>query len=75
MQPGYFTAIKEYLEKSVLKEEKPSTLDQSTLDQSYVDGKLVDSENDQAYQLVSGVTDEKGMAHSFQVEEIELDEE
>jgi hypothetical protein len=45
------------------------------LDQSYVDGKLVDSENDQAYQLVSGVTDEKGMAHSFQVEEIELDEE
>ncbi|KAI8352879.1 Alpha/Beta hydrolase protein [Choanephora cucurbitarum] len=74
MQPGYFTAIHEFLEKHVLRqtEEEKET---PTLDASYIDGRLVDENNDTSFQLVSGVTDEEGMTHSFQVESIELDEE
>ncbi|OBZ90188.1 Protein bem46 [Choanephora cucurbitarum] len=73
-KPGYFTAIHEFLEKHVLRqtEEEKET---PTLDASYVDGRLVDENNDTSFQLVSGVTDEEGMTHSFQVESIELDEE
>lgn len=79
MQPGYFTAIREFLESHVLKQQevKEATVvkeKKNTLDESYIDGKPV-NENDKSYQLVSGVTDEEGMAHSFQVEEIELDED
>ncbi|CAO0799289.1 unnamed protein product [Mucor circinelloides] len=94
MQPGYFTAIREFLESQILKqssedqqqaaadttapsasslanEEKKGT----TLDESYIDGQLVDENNDESYQLVSGVVDDKGVSHSFQVEEVELEED
>lgn len=81
MQPGYFSAIRDYLEAHVLKqskeeeeekvEEKPKEK-KNTLDESYIDGKPV---NDQPFQLVSGVTDSNGLEHSFQVEEIELEDE
>lgn len=94
MQPGYFTAIREFLESQILKqssedqqqaaadttapsasslanEEKKGT----TLDESYIDGQLVDESNDESYQLVSGVVDDKGVSHSFQMEEVELEED
>lgn len=70
MQPGYFAAIREYLEKEISHKEEEKVV----LDESFVDGKPVD-ENDDTYQLVSGVTDTEGMAHSFQVEEIMLEED
>jgi fermentation-respiration switch protein FrsA (DUF1100 family) len=77
MQPGYFTAIREYLETYILKKEQEVEQElveekTNTIDKTYIDGKPV---NDQAYQLVSGVMDEEGMTHSFQVEEVELDDE
>jgi fermentation-respiration switch protein FrsA (DUF1100 family) len=68
MQPGYFTAIRDYLELQVLKKEKAKT----SVDKTLVDGKLV-SENDKSNQLVSGNTDETGLSHSFEV--VELEEE
>lgn len=81
MQPGYFTAIREFLESYILKVEVEKE-ETHTIDQSYVDGKPITEEsvkpttkNDQAYQLVSGVTDEEGFTHSFQVEEVEIEEE
>ncbi|CEI88431.1 hypothetical protein RMCBS344292_02821 [Rhizopus microsporus] len=81
MQPGYFTAIRDFLEKSVLHidheeqvQQEKKEKDKVVLDESYIDGKLPE-DNDRSYQLVSGVTDEKGMAHSFQLEEVELEEE
>lgn len=81
MQPGYFTAIREYLEKHVLQQTKEEERIQehkktpAAMDRSYIDGQLVDEKNDESYQLVSGVADEQGMTHSFQVEEVELEEE
>lgn len=77
MQPGYFAAIHDFLEKEVLKsepEKAPEEKKTAVLDETLVDGKPV-NENDETYQLVSGVTDTEGMAHSFQVEEIMLEEE
>jgi fermentation-respiration switch protein FrsA (DUF1100 family) len=73
MQPGYFTAIREYLEKHILKQEEHKH--KNTIDASYIDGQPVNEKNDESYQLVSGVADEEGMTHSFQVEEVELEEE
>lgn len=78
MQPGYFAAIREFLEKEVLKttpEEKEEPKQKKVVvDKTYVDGKPAE-DNDETYQLVSGVTDTEGMTHSFQVEEIMLEEE
>lgn len=80
MQPGYFTAIREFLESQILKQgpdEIPvqEKMEKSVLDESYIDGQLVDENNDKAYQLVSGVVDDEGLSHSFQVEEVELEED
>jgi fermentation-respiration switch protein FrsA (DUF1100 family) len=74
MQPGYFTAVREYLEKHVLKqEEEPKKT--TVMDQSFIDGQPVNEKNDESYQLVSEVADEQGMTQSFQLEEVELEEE
>jgi hypothetical protein len=73
MQPGYFTAIREFLETFILKQEKEE--EQTVVDQPLIDGKPAKDQKDQSYQLVSGVTDEEGLTHSFQVEEVELEEE
>lgn len=103
MQPGYFTAIREFLESQILKQSPQDQQQQrsatttttatttpspapaasaanqekkeTTLDESYIDGQLVDENNDKSYQLVSGVVDDKGLSHSFQVEEVELEED
>ncbi|KAI8148137.1 Alpha/Beta hydrolase protein [Fennellomyces sp. T-0311] len=84
VQPGYFTATREFLEQRMLKVERRTDENrekaEDTTEQVRVDGKLVDTGNSQhssleTYPLVSGVADEEGMTHSFQVEEIELDEE
>lgn len=94
MQPGYFTAIREFLESQILKQssedQQQATADttapsasplvneekkETTLDESYIDGRLVDENNDESYQLVSGVVDDRGVSHSFQVEEVELEED
>lgn len=77
-QPGYFTAIREFIESRVLKEAKPEQQQQpkkkkTTLDESYIDGRLVNEEDDKKYQLVSGLADQEGQTHNFQVEEIELE--
>ncbi|CAO3702029.1 unnamed protein product [Rhizopus stolonifer] len=70
MQPGYFNAIRDFLEKSALFVDKK---EENVLEESYLDGKPA-VENDTSYQLISGVADEEGMAHSFQVEEVDLEE-
>ena len=92
VQPGYFTAIREFLERRILMEERRTDEDrekaQHTTDHVHLDddnkGEQQQQEQEtgeegrrspQAYQLVSGVADESGMTHSFQVEEIELEEE
>lgn len=86
VQPGYFTAIREFLERRVLKEERRAEEDkekaEAKLDTSRIDGEPVTEDNVQqqqrefeTYQLVSGVADAEGMTHSFQVEEVELEEE
>ncbi|KAI9492456.1 Alpha/Beta hydrolase protein [Zychaea mexicana] len=88
VQPGYFTAIREFLERRVLKEERRTDEDREkaehTTERVRIDEKPVDDRKEQpqqlhtspeTYQLVSGVADSEGMTHSFQVEEIELDEE
>ncbi|KAI9272466.1 Alpha/Beta hydrolase protein [Sporodiniella umbellata] len=71
MQPGYFTAIRDFLEKLALFVDKEKA--KNVLEESYLDGKPVE-ENDKSYQLISGVTDGEGMAHSFQVEEVVMEE-
>lgn len=81
MQPGYFTAIREFLESQVLKQDSDETpvvqekKEKPLLDESYIDGQLVGENNDKSYQLVSGVVDDEGLSHSFQVEEVELEED
>lgn len=73
MQPGYFNAIREFLETYVLQIEKEEKEEKKVLDESYLDGETT-KENDKTYQLISGLADEEGMEHSFQVEEVELEE-
>ncbi|KAI7860682.1 Alpha/Beta hydrolase protein [Circinella umbellata] len=87
VQPGYFTAIREFLERRILMEERRTdqdrekaehTTDQVHLDDDNKGGQQEEerrSSTPEPYQLVSGVADESGMTHSFQVEEIELEEE
>ncbi|KAI8393543.1 Alpha/Beta hydrolase protein [Radiomyces spectabilis] len=82
MQPGYFTAIREFIEKRILKEERVDPQEEEkekekkTVAAVKIDGvETTDKRQTESYQLVSGVADAKGMTHSFQVEEIELEEE
>ncbi|KAI8979633.1 Alpha/Beta hydrolase protein [Mycotypha africana] len=93
MQPGYFTAIQNYLSTHILKEElgersgtgypttqqvePKETEDEATVEAGYVDGQIVgeDKENNQSYQLVSGLADEKGQTHNFTVKEVYLDKD
>ncbi|KAF7732382.1 hypothetical protein EC973_005278 [Apophysomyces ossiformis] len=81
VQSGYFAAIREFLERRVLKEERRSEEDKEkaarTVETVHIDP---DEENPEGrrfetYQLVSGLEDAEGMKHSFQVEEVELEEE
>ncbi|KAI8990216.1 Alpha/Beta hydrolase protein [Pilobolus umbonatus] len=74
MQPGYFTAIKDFIYKSVLKEVDESSevkqkVPRNTLDESYIDGRPAE-ETEETYQLVSGVVGEDGVSHSFELKEI-----
>jgi len=72
MQQGYFTAIKHFITKTVMND----TMDKNgknTLDESYIDGRSV-QENDESYQLVSGVKGADGVSHSFELKEIELED-
>lgn len=77
MQSGYFTAIREFLERRVLKEERRTDDDREKAEKTTEN---VHVEQDprkpfDTYQLVSGVADSEGLTHSFQVEEVELEEE
>ncbi|KAG2201551.1 hypothetical protein INT47_007428 [Mucor saturninus] len=68
MQPGYFNAIRDFLETNVLKKESSA----SKINKVFVDGQPV-AANDESSRLVSGNTDETGVPHD--IEFIELDEE
>ncbi|KAI7903947.1 Alpha/Beta hydrolase protein [Cokeromyces recurvatus] len=75
MQPGYFTAIHEFLERYILKQDVDDAKNgENTLDQTYIDGQPVNENNDTSSTLMSGTTDVKGITHNLQVEEIELEE-
>ncbi|KAG0174878.1 hypothetical protein DFQ28_007667 [Apophysomyces sp. BC1034] len=84
VQSGYFAAIREFLERRVLKEERRTQEEREraerTIETVHIDPEEDGSPSTQAkqfetYQLVSGLEDAEGMKHSFQVEEVELEED
>lgn len=112
LQPGYYTAVREFLERWVLKEERRTEEDRDeatkatdmvheiegrekveaatpeNFKQSVLQGLVSKAESAnnnkeeemtargrEPFQLVSGLADSEGMTHSFQIEEIELEEE
>ncbi|KAI8093525.1 Alpha/Beta hydrolase protein [Halteromyces radiatus] len=81
MQSGYFAAIREFLETRILKNEKPME-DKQELDEEIVEQELESTaesnknaiQQSEGYQLVSGMANDIGLAQSFSIEEVELDE-
>ncbi|KAI9033574.1 Alpha/Beta hydrolase protein [Phycomyces nitens] len=74
MQPGYFSAIREYLDRRIREEEPEEIPFDSKRSSSNQTIETVDLDSDsEPYELVSGLADEHGKTHSFEVEELELD--
>lgn len=84
IQSGYFEAIREFLERRVLKEESiveeekektERTVETVHIEPDHEETPSSPVKRFETYQLVSGMEDAEGMKHSFQVEEVELEEE
>lgn len=68
IQPGYFSAIRDFLLE--IRDDMPEAAKEEA---SATKEKVHLSEEDERFQLVSGVADADGMTHSFRVEEVDED--
>ncbi|KAI8331704.1 Alpha/Beta hydrolase protein [Chlamydoabsidia padenii] len=88
MQSGYFSAIREFLETRILKNEKPGQQDEESFASTDIGTEDVLEDpsetsthtsnniiyHEEGYQLINGKDDDISMTQSFSIEEVELEE-